>query len=135
VSVADVGLVVHEVPTPTEVIRIVVKMPPAGFDKLIVVIQTEAGADPGELLQAVQHLPALPGRGAIGAPEDAGRQLMKRVLQPSAEADVLFSITSQCNGSHGSLSLGSPHQGSVAPNWGRLESARQHPAMPPTASN
>ena len=40
--------------------RIVVKMPPTGFDKFIVVIQTEAGADPGELLQAVQHLP-MPG--------------------------------------------------------------------------
>ena len=52
-SVTDVGGVIHEVATPTEVVGVVLEVPSAAVDERLVVIQSEAAAETGELIQAV----------------------------------------------------------------------------------
>ena len=68
--------------------RVVVEVPPAGLDELGVVINPKASTDASELVQAVQHLGALRGRGAIGTPQHTSRKLVNRVVEPLADLAV-----------------------------------------------
>jgi hypothetical protein len=88
VPVPNVGGVVHEVSASAEVVRVVLEMPPAAVNELLVVIQSEAVADTGELVQAVEHLRALPGCRAISTPQHAGRKFVDRTREPLAVAVV-----------------------------------------------
>src|SRR5581483_12437725 len=88
VPVTDVGDVISEVAAPTEEVRVVLEVPSAAVDELFVVIQSEAIADTGELVQAVQHLRALPGCCAISTPQHSGRKFMNRAREPLAVAVV-----------------------------------------------
>ena len=91
--ITDVGDVINEVATPTEVVRVVLEVPPAAVDELFVVIQSEAVADTGELVQAVQHLRALLGCRAIHTPQHTGRKFMNRIREPVAAAVVSVPIS------------------------------------------
>ena len=100
VSVTGVGDVIHEVATPTEEVRVVLEVPSAAVDELFVVIQSEAIADTGELVQAVQHLRALPGCRAISTPQHSGRKLMNRTHEPLAVAVVADPVIRLLDGWH-----------------------------------
>ena len=105
VSVTGVCGVIHEVATPPEVVRVVLEVPPAAVDELRVVIQPEAVTDPGELVQAVQHLRALLGCRAIGTPQHTCRKSMNRIREPAAVAGVARSIIGLRVGCHVPLLL------------------------------
>jgi hypothetical protein len=81
VSVADIGGVIGGVAPPAEVMRIMLEVPPAAVDELVVVIKPEALADLGKLVQVVQHLRALSGCRAVVTPQHADRKLMNRILE------------------------------------------------------
>src|ERR1700753_2248502 len=100
VSVTDVGGVIGEVPPSAEVMRIVLEVPPAAVDELLVAIQPEAIADFGELVQAVQHLRALSGCRTVVAPQHAARKLMNRIREPPAVAIVADPIIRLTDGRH-----------------------------------
>ncbi|WP_430497835.1 hypothetical protein ACQRWP_23755 [Micromonospora trifolii] len=74
--------------TTAEKVRVVIEVPPAGLDKLRVVIEPKASTETCELVQAVQHLGALGRCRAIGTPQHTGRQLVERMVEPLAITDV-----------------------------------------------
>jgi hypothetical protein len=74
--------------TTAEEVRVVIEVPPAGFDELRVVIEPKPSTDTCELVQAVQHLGALGRCRAIGTPQHTGRQLVDRIVEPLAVTDI-----------------------------------------------
>jgi hypothetical protein len=68
--VKNVGRVVNEVPATAQIVRVVVEVPAALLDELLVVGQTHSSALLREVLKTFQHLGALISVCAIGAPED-----------------------------------------------------------------
>jgi hypothetical protein len=77
---------------------VVVEVPPTAFDEFGVVIQSEAIADTRKLIQAVQHLRALRGARAGGAPQHAGRKFMNRGDEPVAVTPVPGAIVGLLTG-------------------------------------
>jgi hypothetical protein len=104
--VADIGRIVHEVITPTEVVRVMPEVPPATLYEVLVVVQFEAVADTSKLIKAVQHLRALPRCRAVSAPEHSGRKLVNRTIKPSAVASVTDPVAWPVSGGHDHIVAG-----------------------------
>lgn len=63
----------------TEVVGIVIEVPPALFDELLVISQLKPTAQGSEIVQAMEHLSAFSGRRGVRTAQHASWKLVHRV--------------------------------------------------------
>jgi len=63
----------------TEVVGVVIEIPPALFDEGLVIIQLKPTAQGSEVVQATEHFGAFSGRRAVRTPQNANWKLVQRV--------------------------------------------------------
>jgi hypothetical protein len=60
----------------TQVVRVVIEVPPTLFYEPLVVVQLKPTAQGSEIVQAAEHLVAFSGCCAVRTPQDAGRNFV-----------------------------------------------------------